>query len=579
MWQRRIAITVMILLVAAVAAAEALAVPTVKSVRIGQHDNKTRLVLDLTESARFKIFTLTAPDRLVIDMPPVHWALEEQAAAFHRAGVLRVRFGQFRDDTSRIVVDLAQPAVVQRTFLMEPSPGGADAYRLVVDLGTLPVSAAPAKPRQTVISASTSVEDERQGVRAAQPTTLVRQVQEVAPAAQPLAPAEPAPTVARAEPVEDVQRVARPTQPTKPVRQVREVAPAAQAEEPIRQARRAEPTTRPQVPVEAVRQIGRTVQPTKPVRQVRQVAPTKKPAESGRETRLSIAAARSAEPEGDVRETAPAMQPVEPAQDMPEAAPAAEQAEPFIEARLPDPTEPVPLPRAKPSVRAAPHLIAIDAGHGGRDPGAIANSGLQEKVLALTFARELRAELEATGRYRTVMTREHDHKISLHRRVEIARDAGANLFLSIHLDRLSNREVRGASVYTLSDEASDVETAELAARENKADIVADVDLSEGYDEEVAKVLISMVQQNTMNCSAVLAATLLPELGRVAPLISRPHRFGDFRVLKAPDIPSVLVELGFLSNDQDAKRLRSAGHRRILAGAIVEALDTYIREPC
>ena len=116
----------------------------------------------------------------------------------------------------------------------------------------------------------------------------------------------------------------------------------------------------------------------------------------------------------------------------------------------------------------------------------------------------------------------------------------------------------GASVYTLSDEASDVETAELAARENKADIVADVDLSEGYDEEVAKVLISMVQQNTMNCSAVLAATLLPELGRVAPLISRPHRFGDFRVLKAPDIPSLLVELGFLSNDQDAE---AAAERR------------------
>ena len=239
----------------------------------------------------------------------------------------------------------------------------------------------------------------------------------------------------------------------------------------------------------------------------------------------------------------------------------------------------MPLPRAKPSVRAAPHLIAIDAGHGGRDPGAIATNGLQEKVLALTFAHELRAALEASGRYRSVMTRERDHKVSLHRRVEIARDAGAHLFLSIHLDRLDNREVHGVSVYTLSDEASDVETAELVARENKADIVADVDLSEGYDEEVAKVLISMVQQNTMNCSAVLAATLLPELGRVAPLISRPHRFGDFRVLKAPDIPSVLVELGFLSNDQDAERLQSDVHRRNLAGAIVDALDTYFREPC
>lgn len=239
----------------------------------------------------------------------------------------------------------------------------------------------------------------------------------------------------------------------------------------------------------------------------------------------------------------------------------------------------VPLPQFKPAPRPLRHLIAIDAGHGGRDPGAIATNGLTEKTLALTFSRELRELLVESGRYRVVMTRESDRKVGLHRRVVIARNAGADLFLSIHLDRLEDRAVRGASVYTLSDEASDVETAELAARENKADVVADIDLTEGYDEEVAKVLISLVQQNTMNCSATLAATLLPELDRVAPLIKRPHRFGDFRVLKAPDIPSVLIELGFLSNDQDARRLTSKSHRRELAGAILRALDTYFREPC
>ena len=445
--------------------------PAVKGVRIGQHDDKTRLVLDLTESAPFKISALTDPDRLAIDMPPVYWALGEHTSALHRAGVSRVRFERIFGDTSRIVVDLARPAVVQRTFLMEPSPGGSDTYRLVVDLGMLPVSAAPAKPRQTVVSASASIED--------------------------------------------------------------------------------------------AWQVAAVGQPTKLVRQVRRVAHQRNLVKTTSETRLSIAVARAAEPEGRVTEPAPAVQ----------------QREPFLEARPSDRTESVPLPRAKPSVSAALHLIAIDPGHGGRDPGAIAANGLQEKVLALTFASELRAALEASGRYRSVMTRERDHKVSLHRRVEVARDAGADLFLSIHVDLLDDREVHGVSVYTLSDEASDVETAELAARENKADIVADVDLSEGYDEEVAKVLISMVQQNTMNCSAVLAETLLPELGRVAPLISRPHRFGDFRVLKAPDIPSVLVELGFLSNDQDAERLQSDGHRRDMAGAIVEALDTYFREPC
>ena len=254
-------------------------------------------------------------------------------------------------------------------------------------------------------------------------------------------------------------------------------------------------------------------------------------------------------------------------------------AKPATQAGLTAPAGPVPLPRSKPAPTPVRHLIAIDAGHGGRDPGAIATSGLKEKTLALIFSRELRQVLAESGRYRVVMTRDSDRKVGLHQRVVIARNAGADLFLSIHLDRVENRDVRGASVYTLAEESSDVETAALAARENKADIVADIDLTEGYDEEVAKVLISLVQQNTMNCSATLAATLLPELGRVAPLINRPHRFGDFRVLKAPDIPSVLVELGYLSNDQDAERLRDGSHRRVLAGAILRALDTYFREPC
>lgn len=254
-------------------------------------------------------------------------------------------------------------------------------------------------------------------------------------------------------------------------------------------------------------------------------------------------------------------------------------AKPAARARLTAPAGPVPLPQRKPAPRQVRRLVAIDAGHGGRDPGAIATNGVKEKTLALIFSRELRQVLAESGRYGVVMTRDSDHKVGLHDRVVIARNAGADVFLSIHLDRMENRHVRGASVYTLADESSDAETAALAARENKADIVADVDLTEGYDEEVAKVLISLVQQNTMNCSATLAATLLPELGRVAPLINRPHRFGDFRVLKAPDIPSVLVELGFLSNDQDAERLQRKSHRRALARAIVTALDNFFREPC
>ena len=450
MWWRRVAATALASLLTAVFSVGVLAAPTVKDVRIGQHQDMTRLVLDLTETANFKIFTLAGPDRVVIDMPSAHWALEERTLAIGRAGVVQVRFGQFTRETSRIVLDLARPLALQQARLLAPSPGGAATHRLVLDF--VPVSA----------SAFLAT------AKAAAPAA---QSQDAAPAVQPSEPAEEAPNAARAA------------------------------------------------------------------------------------------------------------QTAGPAEEAPKAATAVRPAEPMAEARITDPAEPVPQPRAKPAVKPVRYLIALDPGHGGRDPGAISASGVTEKTVVLTFARELRAALESSGRYRAVMTRNSDRKITLHRRVDIARDAGADLFLSIHVDRLEDARVRGASVYTLSNEASDVEAAELAARENKADIVADVDLSEGYDEEVAKVLISLVQQNTMNCSAVLAARLLPELVRVAPLINRSHRFADFRVLKAPDIPSVLVELGFLSNDQDAERLRSKSHRAALADAIVKALDTYFSEPC
>ena len=206
-------------------------------------------------------------------------------------------------------------------------------------------------------------------------------------------------------------------------------------------------------------------------------------------------------------------------------------------------------------------------------------TGVAEKHLALTFGRELRAVLEASGRYRIVMTRDGDRYVGLQRRVAIARDAGADLFLSLHVDRLDDRAVGGASVYTLSDRASDAEAAELAARENKADIVTDVDLSEGYDPDVARILISLVQQNTMNCSAMFANLLLPELGRRTALLGRSHRFAGFRVLKAPDMPSVLIELGFLSNPRDAERLSRKSHRVRLAEAILAALDKHFSGRC
>ena len=558
MWRRRVTLAALVTLVAAVAAAGALAAPSVTGVRIGEHLDKTRFVLDLSEPARFRVFALTGPDRIVIDLPPVRWTLAERTLVIDRAGVAQVRFGHFSPETSRLVIDLARPVTVQKTYVLVPSKGGSPTHRLIVDFGPRAVSARravvrPAEATTTERKAATAAPQEP-AVRAstapaAEPTTLAIKQEAVASAPEPAAPARQKAKAAPAAPQEPAVRasMAPAAEPTALAIQEKTAASAPEPAAPARQKAKAAPAA-----------------PQEPAAQAK-AAPASQPAAPAIQGRV---AASAPEPAAAVRQGAKAA-PV----------PRQEPAAPIVEVRLTPPTKPVPPPRAKPVAKPVRYLVALDPGHGGRDPGAMTAHGANEKTITLTFARELRAALESSGKYRVVMTRNRDRKVGLHRRVDIARDAGADIFLSIHVDRLDDRRVRGASVYTLSDDASDEEAAELAARENKADVVVDVDLSEGYDEDVAKVLISLIQQNTMDCSAAFANLLVPALGRVAPLIKRPHRFADFRVLKAPDIPSVLVELGFLSNDQDAARLRSRSHRAVLAGAITRALDDYFREPC
>jgi N-acetylmuramoyl-L-alanine amidase len=230
----------------------------------------------------------------------------------------------------------------------------------------------------------------------------------------------------------------------------------------------------------------------------------------------------------------------------------------------------------KPAPRRAEgkKIIVLDPGHGGVDPGAVGASGTHEKDVTLAIAREVRRQLEATGRYRVVLTRNEDMFVQLRDRVTQARNANADLFLSIHADSIGSAQTRGASVYTLSETASDAEAAALAARENRADIIAGIDLSV-ENKEVLSILIDLAQRETMNRSAVLAGSLVGELGQDIPLLpNRPHRFAGFAVLKAPDIPSVLLELGYLSNRQDEMLLTRPHHRAKIAAAVVRAIDGY-----
>ena len=229
---------------------------------------------------------------------------------------------------------------------------------------------------------------------------------------------------------------------------------------------------------------------------------------------------------------------------------------------------------AKPARPAgAKKVIAIDPGHGGIDPGATGVSGIREKELMLAQARELKRRLESTGRFRVVLTRRDDEFVRLRRRIAIARAADADLFISLHADTIADPKIRGGSIYTLSERASDKEAAALAAKENKADMIAGVELS-GQNREVVNILIDLAQRTSMNESAIFAKILTAELSKTMRLLRRTHRFAGFAVLKAPDIPSVLVELGYLSNPIDERNLRRTKHRAKLAAAIVRAVDGY-----
>lgn len=222
-----------------------------------------------------------------------------------------------------------------------------------------------------------------------------------------------------------------------------------------------------------------------------------------------------------------------------------------------------------------PMIVVIDAGHGGKDPGARSPSGILEKNITLATAKALGTELRRRG-HRVYLTRENDTFIPLRGRVKIAQKHKADLFISIHADSMGNgsRTTRGASVYTLSDTASDKETAALAARENQVDVLMGVDLSH-EDKDVANILIDLAMRDTMNQSKKLANTLVAQFNNEGLIMLKPaHRFAGFAVLKAADVPSILIELGFLSSPVESNALNTDSYRARLAQAIADTVDDY-----
>jgi N-acetylmuramoyl-L-alanine amidase len=386
-WSRvRAALAALAFVPALLATGPVHAEPAVTELRIGEHPDMTRFVLDVSAPVTYKIFMLPDPYRVVIDLPEVTWQVPPGASESGRGLIKGYRVGLFAPGTWRIVLDMQGPARVKQAFLLDPREGHQ--YRFVLDL-------------------------------------------------------------------EQVTREAF-----------------------LRESKAA--------PQEAPR--------------------------------------------------------------------------------------PLPVPLAPPKLPEK-RIVALDPGHGGVDPGARGRDGVFEKYITLAMAKEMKRQLEATGRYQVVLTRDRDIFLRLRDRIAIARAAGAEIFVSLHADSIANASVRGLSVYTLSETASDEEAEALAGRENKADIIAGMDLN-NESPEVANILIDLAQRETMNHSVNLAKFAVKELSREVKLLGHSHRFAGFAVLKAPDVPSVLVELGYLSHREEDRLLQSPAYRRSLSGALVRAIDRY-----
>lgn len=248
--------------------------------------------------------------------------------------------------------------------------------------------------------------------------------------------------------------------------------------------------------------------------------------------------------------------------------------ESFAKAAVPEIREDTVAPRVAGPVDGRP-VIVLDPGHGGIDTGAIGVGQTVEKDVVFAFTRQLRDKLEAGGRFRVVMTRDSDVFVSLRDRVKIAQAHNASLFVSIHADTLVvSPEVRGMTVYTSADRASDAESARLAEAENKADSVAGLDPNED-PEEVAGILSDLTRRETRTYSHLFARTLVGQITAASRLNKNPQRSAGFWVLRAPDVPSVLVELGYLSSKSDVQLLTQAEWRDKAAESIATSIGSFL----
>jgi len=510
----RIATFVIFLAAFALAGLPASARTSVSGLRLGAHpDGITRLAMDISDAMNFRVRLLTGPNRIVVETDGIAWQTEP-ALKKTVGAVSALSYGE-----GRLVLTLAIPAEVKSAFVISPRDGLG--WRFVMDLKETSrdrfVSLASPAPKQAV------------AVSAAPRATAGKSIVVMSPAAEPAPPPPPPPLPPAQIPPGQV--------------------PTGQVEAPPEASARLASLT-------AGAAAG--AEPDRPV-------PQPRPAESRAATKLAgpmLSAPMPPPPEPPQAFAALAGLPAPPPSD----------ALPMTKVAMPVPAPDPEPPRPTKSGDGKP-VIVIDPGHGGVDPGATGVSGIYEKHITLAMARELKEQLERGGHFHVHLTRDHDIFIRLRDRVQVARQVGADLFISLHADVVKDPQIRGLSIYTLSQNASDAEAQALADNENKADLIAGIDLSH-ETADVANILIDLAQRETMNRSAAFAGDIVDQLGHDHSLLANTHRFAGFAVLKAPDVPSVLIEMGYLSNDSEERNLRQPEYRAKLSRAIAQAVEHY-----
>jgi N-acetylmuramoyl-L-alanine amidase len=498
----------------------------VTAARLGIYQGKTRFVLELTGKVPYQVSYETGPDRITLEFPALTWHPRETSGKA-KSGLVAAYHLAAKGAKASLVLDLRGPATPKDVFFIPPQEGHD--WRFVVDL-------APATKGDFARVASASAE--KQKAKAEEKRTPEAKSETKTAAA--------APTLPPASPV----KAEAPKLPPAPAK----AAPAPKAAAPVPPAPPAQAKASPQpAPQPQILAEARVQAPPASAHSAPPTAPAAIPAPAPPPT---VAKAPPPSP--------PAPAKVASAAPAPQASPPA-----------PPPAPQVPV--VAPALGPHRHVVVIDPGHGGVDPGAQASDGTKEKDVVFKVADALAKKLEHTGRYMPVLTRSGDNFLKLSERVEVARQAHAELFISLHADTLPDSpDVSGTAVYTLSGKASDKEAEALAGKENRADIIAGVDLSHEPDD-VTFILIDLAQRETMNRSIAFAHSVGTALGSWTPTVKNMTRQAGFRVLKAPDVPAVLVELGYLSNKDDLARITSDAWIDQFTDAVVASADHQFHE--